>query len=79
MQTKEFAAGLGKLAQLSKEKRVAIMCAEGSPFRCHRSLVADALIVRGGTVVHIASRREGRPHKLTPFARVKGTTLTYPR
>ena len=78
MQTEEFAAGLGKLAQLSKEKRVAIMCAEGSPFRCHRSLVADALIVRGGTVVHIASRREGRPHKLTPFARVKGTTLTYP-
>ena len=78
MQTKEFASGLRKLAKLAKGKKAAIMCAEGSPFRCHRSLVADALTVRGGTVIHIASRREGRPHRLTPFAHLRGTNLTYP-
>lgn len=78
MQTQEFEAGLERLSRLAKEKRVAMMCAEGSPFRCHRSLVADALTVRGGKVIHIASRREGRPHKLTPFARVRGTNLSYP-
>ncbi len=78
MQTEGFEAGLEKLGRLAKEKRIAMMCAEGSPFRCHRSLVADALTVRGGKVIHIASRGEGRPHRLTPFARVKGTALSYP-
>ena len=78
MQTKEFAAGLDRLGRLAKEKSVVIMCAEGNPFRCHRSLVADALTVRGAKVIHIASKRDGRPHKITPFARVRGTSLSYP-
>jgi uncharacterized protein (DUF488 family) len=78
MQTEEFAAGLDRLESLASEKKVAIMCAEGNPFRCHRSLVADALTVRGGNVIHIGSRGKGRPHILTPFARVKGTSLSYP-
>ena len=78
MQTEEFAAGLEKVGRLAREKRITMMCAEGSPFRCHRSLVADALTVRGGKVIHIASRGGGRPHRLTPFARAKGTSLFYP-
>lgn len=78
MQTEEFGAGLERLVRLAERRRVAIMCAEGNPFRCHRSLVADALTVRGGKVIHIASRGEGRPHRLTPFARVSGTSLSYP-
>ena len=78
MQTREFEAGLVRLGRLAGEKGVAMMCAEGNPFRCHRSLVADAISVRGGKVIHISSRREGMPHRLTPFARVRGTTLSYP-
>ena len=78
MQTKDFEAGLDKLSRLARERRVAMMCAEGNPFRCHRSLVADALTVRGGKVIHLTSKAEGRPHRLTPFARVKGLTLSYP-
>ncbi len=78
MQTREFAAAIGKLGILAKEKRLAIMCAEGNPFRCHRSLVADALVVRGARVVHIASEKPGRTHLITPFAQVRGTRILYP-
>ena len=78
MQTKEFAAAIEELRALAKEKNVAIMCAEGNQFRCHRSLVADALTVRGARVIHITSERGGRPHRITSFAQVRGTRILYP-
>ena len=78
MQTPEFADGLARLVELAGERRTAIMCAEAVPWRCHRSLVADALSVRGIGVVEILSETSYREHSLTPFARVSGTTITYP-
>ena len=60
------------------QKRTAIMCAEAVPWRCHRSLVADALSVRGIPAVEILSESSYRMHKLTPFARVEGTHISYP-
>jgi uncharacterized protein (DUF488 family) len=78
MQTGEFAGGLERLVELAAERRTAIMCAEAVPWRCHRSLVADALAVRGIGVVEILSETSYRDHALTPFARVSGTTVTYP-
>jgi uncharacterized protein (DUF488 family) len=78
MQTAEFAAGLDELVDKSRERRTAIMCAEAVPWRCHRSLVADALLVRGIPAVDILSQTDSRPHRLTPFAKVAGTEITYP-
>ena len=68
MQTEAFQKGLEELIALSREKRTAIMCAEAVPWRCHRSLVADALNVRGIPTIEILSETDYRPHKLTPFA-----------
>jgi uncharacterized protein (DUF488 family) len=67
MQTEEFKAGLDKLIALSKVETAAIMCAEGGPFRCHRSLVADALTIRGVHAIHISSEKRGKLHVLTPL------------
>ncbi len=78
MQTPAFTEALDELIGLSRDKRVAIMCAEAVPWRCHRSLVADALEVRGIPAVEILSPTSNRLHKLTPFAHVDGTNLTYP-
>jgi len=78
MQTEGFQQGLEELIALSREKRTAIMCAEAVPWRCHRSLVADALNVRGIPVVEILSQTDYRAHKLTSFAHVDGTAITYP-
>jgi uncharacterized protein (DUF488 family) len=78
MQTDAFAGGLATLIDISRQKRTAIMCAEAVPWRCHRSLVADALGVRGIPAVEILSESSYRTHKLTPFARVEGTQITYP-
>ena len=78
MQTREFVGALRDLMELARGERVAIMCAEGNPFRCHRSLVADALTVRGVRVLHISSRKSAKEHTLTPFAQVDGTRITYP-
>jgi len=78
MQTAAFEEGLDELIRLSRKQRTAIMCAEAVPWRCHRSLVADALEVRGIQVVEILSEKSARMHKLTPFAHVDGTTVTYP-
>ena len=72
MQTEAFAEGLATLIHMSRQKRTAIMCAEAVPWRCHRSLVADALSVRGIPAVEILSESSYRLHKLTPFARVEG-------
>ena len=78
MQTEEFAGGLEELIALSRKGRTAIMCAEAVPWRCHRSLVADALSVRGVPVVEILSATSYRDHKMTPFALVEGNSITYP-
>jgi uncharacterized protein (DUF488 family) len=78
MQTEEFAQGLEELVALSRKKRTAIMCAEAVPWRCHRSLVADALSVRTVPVIEILSATNYRDHKITPFARVAGISITYP-
>lgn len=78
MQTPQFEAGLERLLKLAGNKLSAIMCAEAVPWRCHRSLVADALAVRGVRVEHLLSSRKRQPHKLTPFARVQGGRITYP-
>jgi len=78
MQTPEFEAGLDALIRMSREKRTAIMCAEAVPWRCHRSLVADALEVRDIPAVEILSATNARLHEMTPFARVDGTRVTYP-
>lgn len=78
MQSAGFAEAVEALIRTGMEKRTAIMCAEAVPWRCHRSLVADALDVRGVPVVEILSETSWRMHALTPFARVEGKSITYP-
>ncbi len=78
MQTAAFDAAIEALILLGRRHRVALMCAEAVPWRCHRSLVADALLVRGIPVVEILSASSHRPHQLTPFAHVDGLRITYP-
>lgn len=78
MQTEEFAANVETVKELGREKCCVLMCAEAVPWRCHRSLVADALLVRGVRVDDIIDARQRRPHKLTPFAQVDGLQITYP-
>jgi uncharacterized protein (DUF488 family) len=78
MQTKEFEDALERAIQLGAERPSALMCAEAVPWRCHRSLVADALNARGIAVAHILGKRKGQPHQMTPFARIRGIHVTYP-
>jgi uncharacterized protein (DUF488 family) len=78
MQTSEFEAGLQRLMKLAGQKRSAIMCAEAVPWRCHRSLIADALTVRGIQVDDIMGMKGSQVHSLIPFARVQGLGVTYP-
>ncbi len=78
MQGEEFRDALETLIRMSRQERAAIMCAEAVPWRCHRSLVADALTIRGIPAVEILSESSYRMHKLTPFARVERTRITYP-
>ena len=78
MQTPEFAAGLEALILAAGLEQVAIMCAEAVPWRCHRSLIADALTVRGCPVEHIMTASRAEPHALTSFAKVAGTHIIYP-
>jgi uncharacterized protein (DUF488 family) len=78
MQSPEFAAGLRVLLELVARDRLALMCAEAVPWRCHRSLIADALMVRGFKVSDIMGAGSVREHRLTAFARVRGEELTYP-
>jgi len=78
MQTPEFTAAIEELIQLGSDKQTAIMCAEAVPWRCHRSLVGDALMARGIPVEDIMSATRRQAHKLTPFARVDGTRVWYP-
>jgi hypothetical protein len=78
MQTSEFEAGLLRLLKLAGQRRSAIMCAEAVPWRCHRSLIADALTVRGVRVEHILSGKRRQVHSINSFACVRGSHITYP-
>ena len=78
MQTEAFAAALAALAEEARGQRIAIMCAEAVPWRCHRSLVADALTVKGVPVEHIMGKARRDPHHVTPFAKIAGGRITYP-
>ena len=79
MQTDEFQRGLERLIELARKKTTAIMCAEAVPWRCHRSLVSDALLARDVSVCEIISKNSIRPHRMTSFAVVNGTEVTYPK
>lgn len=78
MQTPQFEKAIDKLIIFINKQRLALMCAEAVPWRCHRSLIADALLVRGIHAEHIMSLTSRQIHKLTPFAKVRGTRITYP-
>ena len=78
MQTPEFAEQIDELIDRSRGERIALMCAEAVPWRCHRSLIADALIARGEAVAEIVSPTRSRIHVMRPFARVAGTQVSYP-
>jgi uncharacterized protein (DUF488 family) len=78
MQTPQFEEGLEELIKLSQEKLTVIMCAEAVPWRCHRSLIVDALQVRGIKVKHIIGKAEPKDHELTAWAQVDGTNIIYP-
>ena len=79
MQTPQFAENITSLVEHALRERVAIMCAEAVPWRCHRSLIADALLARGVPVAEIASTTRTVPHALTSFAKIHGTGVTYPQ
>ncbi len=79
MQTPAFQEGIRTLIELTKNATTVIMCAEAVPWRCHRSLIADALLIREHHVTHILSKTTTRKHTLTPFACVQNGTLTYPK
>lgn len=78
MQTPEFEEALDQLIHLAQKRRTAIMCAEAVPWRCHRSLIGDALLVRGIRVEEIANQTRTRPHALTPWAQVRRKRVSYP-
>ena len=78
MQTPQFREALERCLELAAEQRVALMCAEAVPWRCHRSLIADALVARGIDVREIVNATDARPHALTPWAQVDGFSVTYP-
>jgi uncharacterized protein (DUF488 family) len=79
MQTADFAEAIEKLIEICEDENYAIMCAEAVPGRCHRSLIADALFVRGINVMHILSKTSSREHELTSFARIRGKIINHPK
>jgi uncharacterized protein (DUF488 family) len=78
MQTKEFEKGIYLLIETSKLKQTVIMCAEAVPWRCHRALIGDALVVRNIAVEDIMTEKNSKPHKITPWAKVDGVIISYP-
>jgi uncharacterized protein (DUF488 family) len=78
MQTDIFWGALEELMAYGKKRATAIMCAEAVPWRCHRSLIADALVSRGWTVRHVLTTAEAQPHQLSPFAKIENGRLSYP-
>jgi uncharacterized protein (DUF488 family) len=79
MGSAEFEEGLAALLGLARDRRAAIMCAEAVPWRCHRQLIADVLVVRGVEVLHVTGHGRAEPHRLTPFARVEDGRVVYDR
>lgn len=79
MQKPSFWEGIDEVKDLSKKYRLALMCAEALPWRCHRSLIADALTLRKRNVFHIFNKSEAKPHTLTPFLKVKNNQIIYPK
>jgi uncharacterized protein (DUF488 family) len=77
-QTPDFETGINELIRLARDRTVAVMCAEALPWRCHRSLVADALVVRGIEVEHIITLKKRTEHSMTKWAKVVGKQITYP-
>lgn len=78
MQTAEFRESIEQLITIATEKQAVIMCAEAVPWRCHRSLIGDALMIRNMHVENIISEKSSLPHKITPFAQVEGERIIYP-
>lgn len=78
MQSAEFATNVDAVVELARSRKCALMCAEAVPWRCHRSLIADALLVRGVRVEDIVGLHGRKPHTLTSFAHVEGLHVTYP-
>ena len=78
MQTAGFATAIETLMERAEHRRLVVMCAEAVPWRCHRSLIADALVARGISVEEIISTNRTQPHAMTSFAHVEGTAVTYP-
>jgi uncharacterized protein (DUF488 family) len=78
MQTPDFQAALQSLAGLATRAPTAIMCAEAVPWRCHRSLIADGFVARGGTVLDIVGESEAEPHRLPAWAKTENGQVTYP-
>jgi uncharacterized protein (DUF488 family) len=79
MESGEFASGLARLVEIAALRPTAVMCAEAVPWRCHRQLLADALLVRGVDVRHVTGPSAAQAHRLTPFARLDGERLVYDR
>ncbi len=78
MQTIEFQENIEQLIELAREKQIVIMCAEALPWRCHRSLIGDALVIRNIAVIDIINEKASKSHVLTSFAKVSGLNITYP-
>ena len=78
MQTEHFGAALEMLMKGARDGPTAVMCAEAVPWRCHRSLIADALATRGWTVRHIMTKIKADKHRLTPFAVIEEDRIVYP-
>ena len=77
MQTVEFRENIQELIELAKKEQIILMCAEAVPWRCHRSLIADALLIRGVKVEHVLGTTHRRPHIITPWAKVTGLNILY--
>jgi uncharacterized protein (DUF488 family) len=78
MQTQAFKEGLEELMKLARKRNVAILCAEAVPWRCHRSMIGDALLVHSFVVIDIFTQKNARLHNLTSFAKIKQKQITYP-
>ena len=78
MATSDFRDGLEALMKIADLKETAIMCAEAVPWRCHRSLIADALVKKGWVVLDIMTATSAPRHRLTPFLKMRHGQLTYP-
>jgi uncharacterized protein (DUF488 family) len=77
MASDDFRQGIDQLIELARQKPTVVMCAEAVPWRCHRSLIGDALLARGIRVEDIMNARDRREHELTPFAKIHGYEITY--